>query len=48
MITELKKILKKYSDLSGHTDYVSTHEVKEDIYQLIRDARLKRIPKDER
>ncbi len=48
MITELKKILKKYDDLSGRTDYVSTHEVKEDIYQLIREARIKRIPKNER
>jgi len=47
MIKEIKALLKKYTSLQGRTEYVSTHEVSDDLYQLLRDCRLKRIPKDQ-
>jgi len=48
MIAELKQMMEKYQRLSRKTDYVSSHEVAGDFYRLIQEARLKRIPKNER
>ena len=48
MIKEITEVFDKYQRLSKVSDYVSTREVASDIYSLILEARLKRIPKDQR
>ena len=48
MIKELKQLQKKYGDLTKRAEYVSTYEVAIDLYRLIQECRLKRIPKDKR
>jgi hypothetical protein len=49
MIREIKKIQEKYIRLQKkNIEYVSIGEVTNDLYQLIREIRLKRLPKLER
>jgi hypothetical protein len=48
MITEIKELLEKYKDILKKADYVSTNEVVCDLYNLIRECRIKRLPKNER
>ena len=48
MIKELKKMSKKYQDMAKQSEYVSIGQVINDLYQLIGDARIKRLPKKER
>lgn len=48
MITEIKKIEAKYRAIAKHSEYVSVQEILVDLYRLEQEARLKRIPKDQR
>jgi len=49
MIREIKKIQDKYIQLQKKNfEYVSIDEVTNDLYQLMREIRLKRLPKSER
>ncbi|MCK5610849.1 hypothetical protein KAR91_53745 [Candidatus Pacearchaeota archaeon] len=49
MIKEITAMQKKYEQyLKQNTEYVSIGQVVNDLRQLAMDARLKRIPKDER
>lgn len=49
MIKEIKQLQKKYDDmLKQNLEYVSVGQIVNDLYQLARDCRLKRIPKKER
>ena len=48
MIAEIKKLEKKYQAIAKRSEYISIAEVLCDIYRLKQDARLKRIPKDQR
>ena len=49
MITEIERLEKKYQAFAKYDGrYISIVEVLRDIYQLKQDARLKRIPKDQR
>ena len=48
MIKELKAALKKYEEMSRNSEYVSIAQVKNDLFRLMMEARLKRIPKSER
>lgn len=46
MITEIKKLEKKYQRIAKHSDYVSVGDVLNDLYRLKQEIRLKRISKD--
>ena len=48
MIKEIRKYRDKYRKISKNSEYVSVVEVLCDLYHLEQDARLKRIPKNER
>lgn len=48
MIKEIKELLKKYMDLMHTSEYVSIGQVVNDLHQLEGEARIKRLPKDER
>ena len=48
MIKELKEALKKYLEMSKKSEYVSIVQVVNDLSQLVGEARIKRLPKDER
>jgi hypothetical protein len=48
MIKELKAVKKKYEQLQRTSEYVDIGQVVNDLYYLIQDQRLKRIPRDER
>lgn len=48
MIKELKQVMRKYMDMQKTSEYVSVGQVVNDLSQLIGDARVKRLPKDER
>jgi len=48
MIKEIRKLRDKYEKISKNSEYVSIGGVLNDLYQLEQEARLKRIPKNER
>jgi hypothetical protein len=48
MIKELQELLKKYQQLQKTSEYVSIDQVTNDLYYMIQDQRLKRLPKDQR
>jgi len=48
MIKELKKYMKKYQDMRRKSEYVDIGQVVQDFYTLIGEARIKRLPKNER
>ena len=48
MIKEIKKVQDKYQKMMKTSEYVAIGQVVNDLYQLVTEARLKRIPKDER
>ena len=48
MITEIKRLEAKYRAIAKHSEYVSVGEVLRDLYRLQMEARLKRIPKNQR
>ncbi len=48
MIRELTKFLEKYKDMSKRSEYVSVGQVVNDLHYLVQEARLKRLPKNER
>ena len=48
MIKELKVMQKKYQEMSKGSEYVSLGQVVNDLHYLIVEARLKRLPKNER
>ena len=48
MIREIKTLCAKYQEMQNKSEYVSIGQVVNDLYRLLGDARLKRIPKDER
>lgn len=49
MIKEIRAVQKKYEQLQKqNVEYANIAEVVNDLYRLVRDARLKRIPKNER
>lgn len=48
MIKDIKRLQKKYENISKHSEYVNIAEVLSDLYHLLCGARLKRISKDER
>ena len=45
MILELQELLDNYPTLKKTSEYISIHEVANDINSLIREVRIKRIPK---
>ncbi len=48
MIKEIRKIRDKYNKIAKHSEYINIAEILRDLYRLEQDARLKRIPKDQR
>ena len=48
MIKELKQVLEKYKRIKKTSEYVSVAEVVNDVYALIQDQRIKRLPQKER
>lgn len=48
MIKEIKILLDKYKKMQGQFEYVPITQVVQDIYNLLQDARIKRLPKGER
>lgn len=46
MIKEIKKVQDKYQQMMKTSEYVSIGQVVNDLYQLIQEARIKRIPKN--
>ena len=48
MIKEIKILIEKYKQILKNSDYVSVVEVGQDLYNLLGDARIKRLPKNER
>jgi hypothetical protein len=49
MIREIKRIQEKYIQLQKQNiEYVSICDITNDLYQLIREIRIKRLPKSER
>ena len=44
----LKTLLKKYQEMSKHSDYISISEVTSDLYQAIKELRIMRVPKKDR
>lgn len=48
MITEIKRLEAKYQSIAKHSEYVNVSEILTDLYRLLMEARLKRIPKDQR
>ncbi len=48
MITEIKKLESKYRAIAKHSEYVNVAEILCDLHRLEQDARIKRIPKDQR
>ncbi|KKN55768.1 hypothetical protein LCGC14_0579170 [marine sediment metagenome] len=48
MITEIKKLESKYREISKYSEYVNVAEVLCDLHRLEQDARIKRIPKNQR
>ena len=45
MIKEIMVLKKKYQEIAKHSEYVSVGEVVNDLYNLMQDIRLKRVPK---
>jgi hypothetical protein len=45
MIKDIKKLLEKYKDIGKRHEYIFVGHVVDDLYQLLREARIKRIPK---
>ena len=48
MIKEIRKLREKYKEMSKNSEYVSIGQVENDLYQLESEARIKRLPKNER
>lgn len=48
MITEIKRLEAKYQAIAKHSEYVNVAEILLDLYRLQMEARLKRIPKNQR
>jgi len=48
MIKAIKRMLQKYNDLSKKAEYVNIAQVKNDLYELLMESRLLRIPKKNR
>lgn len=48
MIKEIKQKLKKYMDIAKDFEYVSVHEVVNDLSYLLGEVRIKRLPKKDR
>ncbi len=48
MIRELKKKIAKYMEIGKRSEYVNVAEIINDLSYLLREARIKRLPKDER
>ena len=48
MVTEIKAVLEKYQRIQKTSEYISIGEVVNDLYHLLQDARLKRLPKHKR
>lgn len=48
MIKEIKQLIKKYKEISRNYDSVTVHQILSDLYRLESEARIKRIPKNER
>ena len=48
MLTEIKELQEKYRRLSKTAEYVAIGDVIADLYYLMRECRLKRIPKRDR
>lgn len=48
MITEIKRVEAKYRAIAKHSEYVSVTDILCDLYRLQQEARLKRIPKNQR
>lgn len=44
----IKEMLEKYKDIAKRSEYASTQEVVNDLYQILRHQRLLRIPKKDR
>ena len=45
MIREINKVFLKYKEISKKSEYVSVGEVTNDLYQLLQECRIKRMPK---
>ena len=48
MIKEIKKVQDKYQKMMKTSEYVAIGQVVNDLYELIMEAKIKRIPKNER
>lgn len=49
MIKDIKSVLEKYQAIQKRgSEYISIDHIINDLYHLLQDARLKRLPADER
>ena len=48
MLKEIKRVLEKYQQIAMQSEYVNIAEVTSDLYMLIKECRIKRLPKSER
>ncbi len=48
MIKEIKQLIKKYREIAKNYESISISEVINDLRYLEREARIKRLPKEER
>jgi hypothetical protein len=48
MIKLIQKLRKKYKEIAKQSEYVSTNQIENDLYQLEQQIRINRLPKNER